>query len=492
MDSKISIENTKLLLFSIVTAFIAYGFPLTNYSLSIDSETGIGSDFAMSLGRWGTNLVRYHIFHGHLPYFTMLLGLLLLSLTAVELSKMFKISGVMSYAFCALFLTIPQHAYQLVFTMQADVVPLGFLLSVFTVKYFLTASENLFSIKSAFYLLISALLLMFVVALYQALFIIPVVVYLIVFFQKTFDADYTFKLQFKNALYFVALSIVGLLLYYISAKIICPPSEAGYLSSYTTGDLGSQFANNLSVWLKNLVGNWYYGDKTYIVSSILIVASMVKLALEKKHFLIRFAILFSLLILPFTFTFLIANGYHPPRIYVTSGIVFAFIIVHFISKVKYQHQLLALCSLICVANIYFITKLFYSNSRVANHDKVMAEKIDFTIRNKYPEFEDNVTYVYFYGFLPYEHHQHLRLEDSEIFGGSIFNWDNGDNYRIINMFKFYDIAYYRYLDNKEVYLSIKDSVNEMPIWPNKESIKKVNNVVIIKLGNQKGAPLWIE
>src|SRR6476620_9151680 len=112
-DSKISTESIRLFLFSIVTAFIAYGFTLANYSLSIDSESIILPGFALELGRWGTNLVRYHIFHGHLPYFTLLLGLIFLSQTAVELTKLFKINGVLSYVFCALFLTFPQHAYQL-------------------------------------------------------------------------------------------------------------------------------------------------------------------------------------------------------------------------------------------------------------------------------------------------------------------------------------------------------------------------------------------
>ncbi len=491
-DNKIKIESFRLLFFSIVTAFISYGFALTNYSLAIDSESIILPDFSMSLGRWGTNLVRYHIFHGHIPYFTMLLGLLLLSLTAVELTKLFKINGVMSYLFCALFLTFPQHSYQLVFTMQADVVPIGFLLSVLAVKYFLIAAESLYTKKSVLFLLGSALLLMFVIALYQALIIIPVVIYLILFFQKTFFNDFTFKTELKNVLYFGLLLVLGLLFYYISVKVICPPTEAGILSSYSSGDLSNEFLKNCSVWLTNLFGNWYYGNKTFIVATILTLILFIKFGIEKKHFLIRFTILFLLLILPFTFTFLISNGYHPPRIYVASGIVFAFIIVHFISTIKYQNLVLILCSVICLTNIYFITKLFYSNYQITNHDKVIAEKIDFTIKNKYPEFDENVNYVYFYGCLPYEHHQKYRLDDSEVFGGSIFNWDNGSNYRIINLFKFHDIAYYKMIDNKDVFLSIKDSINAMPIWPNKESIKKINAVIVVKLGTEKGSPLWVE
>ncbi|MGC4040939.1 MAG: glucosyltransferase domain-containing protein [Flavobacterium sp.] len=492
-ESKISFEPFRLFFFSIITSFIGYGFTLTNYSLSVDNETTIGSTYVLSLGRWGTTLVRYYIFHGHLPYFTVLLGLILMSVTAVILAKLFKIDGIMSYIFCALFLTFPQLSYQLVFTMQADVVPLGFLCSALSVKYFLDGLENLFSKKSIMLLLASALLLMFVIALYQALFIIPIVIYLIILFQRTFNTDYTFKAEFKNGLYFGALLIVGVILYYLSTKLFCPPAgDAGYLSSYTSGDLSSQLPNNLSVWLKNLVGHWYYGAQTFIIVTILTIVLAVKFAIAKKHFLIRGTILALFLILPFTFTFLITNNYHPPRIYVTSGIVFAFIIVHCISSINYKNLTLVLCSLICVANIYFITKLFYSTYQIANHDKIFAEKIDAAIRDKYPDFNESVDYVYFYGFLPFEHHQQFRLKNSEIFGGSLFSWDNGDNFRIVNLFRFHDIANYKYLDNQQVYLGVKDSISAMPVWPNKESIKKVNNVVIVKIGDQEGAPLRFE
>ena len=85
--------------------------------------------------------------------------------------------------------------------------------------------------------------------------------------------------------------------------------------------------------------------------------------------------------------------------------------------------------------------------------------------------------------MPYEHHQNFRIDKSEVFGGSLFNWDNGSNYRIINLFKYQDIANYKMIDNKEIYLRIKDSIGSMPIWPKKESVKMINNVVVVKLGN---------
>lgn len=492
MQKEISVDQFKLTLFSLFTSFVAYGFTLTNYSLSIDSETPVYSEFAMSLGRWGTNLIRYRVFEGHLPYFTLLLGLILLSLTAVELSKLFKFKGVMSYLFCALFLTFPQLSYQLVFTMQADVVPLGFLCATLAIKLFLKGSEVIFCLKSLSYFLLSSLLLMFTVAIYQALVLIPVIIYLILFFQNTFKNNYNFKVEFRKGLHFVSAMIVGLALYYLSIKLFCPPVEGGYLSSYLSGAQDNQFLNACSIWLKNLVGSFYYGNRLFAVATIVFVILVVQLAFQKKLFGLRLLILFLLFLLPFGFSFLITNGYHPPRIYVASGIVYAFIIVYFVSTLKFEKTSIWTISLICVANIYFITNLFYSNYKIFNHDKDTARKIDNLIQSKYPNFDAATNYVYFYGFFPYEHHQKYRIDKSEAFGGSLFSWDNGDNYRIINFFKFNDINYYNMIDKKEVYLKIKDSIEPMPIWPNRESVKMINDVIVVKLGKEKGARLWVE
>ena len=83
-------EGYSLLMYSFFVSVITYGYTLTNFSLTIDSETPYFSDFAMGLGRWGSNLIRYKIFDGHLPYFTLVLGLVFLSLTSVQLTKIFK------------------------------------------------------------------------------------------------------------------------------------------------------------------------------------------------------------------------------------------------------------------------------------------------------------------------------------------------------------------------------------------------------------------
>ncbi|MBA4155500.1 hypothetical protein, partial [Flavobacterium sp.] len=187
-------------------------------------------------------------------------------------------------------------------------------------------------------------------------------------------------------------------------------------------------------------------------------------------------------------------GYHPPRLYLTSNLVFAFIIIFTINYFKINSFFISKIGILLIVftNIYFVTKLFHSANKIYKHDKKIAEKIDNIIQTKYPSFFTTEKVIYFYGYFPYEYHQKFRLKDSEIFGGSIYIWDNGNNYRIVNFFKEADVAEYKMIDTKEKFDMIKDSIENMPIWPNYESIKMFNDVIVVKLGKDKGAPLYFE
>jgi hypothetical protein len=491
MIYKASSEKAKLTFFCIFICFITYGFALTNYSLTIDSETPILDNFSMGLGRWGTNLIRYHVFHGHLPYFTLLLGLVLMALTATELTKLFRLRGVSAYLFCALFLSFPQMAYQLMFTMQADVVPLGFFCSAVAVNLLVQKRSSAFSLKSIGVYLLAALLLMFVISIYQALVFIPLVCYLFYFLHNTFQEDFNLRDEFKGALQFAGVMALALVLYVISVKAFCPPVEEGYLSTYVSGEGQNRWSTFFKLWKENLSGKAYYGEWTFILTPIVALALAIKFVLEKKRFVYRFIALLLALLLPFLISFFITNGYNPPRIYVTSGIVFAFVVVQLMRYLRTEKVMVAAGYVICMTHVYFISMLFYSNYKIFNYDKDIAHRIDATIYSRYPQFDPNNDYVYFFGGLPHNHHDKFRVPNSEAFGGSLLAWDNGNNYRIINFFKFTGIDY-RMLDNKESFLKAKDSIAAMPTWPSPESVRKIGNVVVVKLNNEKGLPLPIE
>lgn len=488
-------KDIKMYFFTFFLSLVAYGFALSNYTLSVDNEIPILSDFALDMGRWGQNLIRYHLFNGHLQYFTLILGLFFFSVSAVRLSKLFKFENIYAYFFCGLFITIPQISYQVVFYMMSDIAGLGVLLSVISVEIFIKNIENSSKIKLFFYLLLASLIIMFATSMYQILILFPVTIYVIHFFQKLYNEDFNQKKEIKNLFVFAGLILFSIVLYSISVKIICPPiKDSGYLLSFTSGNSNNMISMFFDIWINNLKGSFYYGEKLFIIVPLISVILLIRFFIEKKYFILKLLVLFFLILSPFLVSLFISNGYHPPRIYVTTGIIFAFLIVFFIKSFninKYNYITSTFISLIIICNIYFITNLFYTCNKIYLYDKRNSEKMYDLILKKYPNFETTEKVVYFYGFFDFEYHQKFRLDKSEIFGGSIFHWGEADNYRVNNFFKLSNIGDFNMI-NKEQYDSVKDSISNMAVWPNEESIKMINGVVIVKLGDKKGAKLYFE
>lgn len=488
-------KDIKMYFFTFFLSLVAYGFALSNYTLSVDNEIPILSDFALDMGRWGQNLIRYHLFNGHLQYFTLILGLFFFSVSAVRLSKLFKFENIYAYFFCGLFITIPQISYQVVFYMMSDIAGLGVLLSVISVEIFIKNIENSSKIKLFFYLLLASLIIMFATSMYQILILFPVTIYVIHFFQKLHNEDFNQKKEIKNLFVFAGLILFSIILYSISVKIICPPiKDSGYLLSFTSGNSNNMISMFFDIWINNLKGNFYYGEKLFIIVPLISVILLIRFFIEKKYFILKLLVLFFLILSPFLVSLFISNGYHPPRIYVTTGIIFAFLIVFFIKSFninKYNYISSTFISLIIICNIYFITNLFYTCNKIYLYDKRNSEKMYDLILKKYPNFETTEKVVYFYGFFDFEYHQKFRLDKSEIFGGSVFHWGEADNYRVNNFFKLSNIGDFNMI-NKEQYDSVKDSISNMAVWPNEESIKMINGVVIVKLGDKKGAKLYFE
>lgn len=483
-------QNKQLFLyvFSILVVFIAYGFALTNFSLTVDSESPIYPHSSLELGRWGTNLVRYHLMNGIYPFFTLLFGLVFLALTAVEITKILNIKGIYSFIFCMLFLSFPQHAYQLVFTMQADAIPLGYFLGTLGVGFYL--KEN----KTNFWKIINFVLVIvffvFAIATYQILVFIPVMLYLIYFFTQIDNLETNIKQEFKKAFVFFGLLFISVIIYLLSVKLFIKTASSSYLEGYASGNLENPLVAFYNLLVDNLYGDFYYGEKPYLITSFCVFISIIYFVRKKTNTLLKVLIFLALLIIPFSMSFFIRNGYHPPRLFVGSTLAFAFIIIFILQKIpkRFYNKVLFLGVILYLWNVFYITNLFYSQNNIFKHDLEVAKDIKQKI-NEFEDFNPETDYVYFYGSLPESNHTKLALPNSEVFAGSILRWGE-DNWRMINFFRFNDIAYYRFMDDETSYNKVKDKFSTMPLYPLKGSIQKIENVVVVKLSQKKGTPRY--
>lgn len=480
-------------LFSILIGIIVYGFALSNFSVVPDTETPIYHDYSLSLGRWGTNIIRYHIFNGLLPYYTLLVGIFFLSISAVEFSKILQINGIFKYVFILLFISFPQHAYQLAFTMQADAIGIGYFTASLAIGMFLKLN---FEKKLTFYLKLTliALLLIFTIAIYQALVFIPIVLYSLYFFTKINNPETDVKIEWKKLFQFVGVLLIASIVYALSVKLFFSSTESGYLSSYASGENTNRFKNFFLLVRDNLFGTFYYGNLPYLLAFIGILLSLFYFIIEKKRIILKSLIFIFLLISPFIISYFISNGSHPPRLYVSSTLVFSFVIVFLLAKInlKYAPQIMFVAMVIFLWNTYFVTNLFIASNKIYQHDLNLAYNINNYIKDNFKNFNPESDYVYFYGQTPLKEYEKMILPKSDVFSGSLFRWDNGNNWRIINFFRFKDIAYYRFLDDEQSFNRIKDSIPKMPAYPLEGSINKFDNVVVVKLGFTRGTLLSFE
>ncbi len=490
-------SNFFLILLTFALGILTYGFSLINHSITIDNETPIYNDFAMAFGRWGQNIIVYHIFNGHQPFFTTIISLFIFSLSAVKITNLLNLNSINKLIFCGLFITFPQISYQIVFQIMAIIAGLGILFSVYFVDIYLNNILNESNkTKKIIFIIINSLLFSFTLAMYQAFIIVPLVLYIIIIYVNSFENKKTLKIEFLNAFYFILIIFFSVILYIISVKIFCVANnESSYLASFLSGNNENMFGNFFELLNKNLTGNFYYGESNYIISTIAILGLIFYTIIKKNRVFFKLLLLFLILIVPFIISFFITNGYHPPRLYLTSNLVFAFSIAFFIEKInlnKFKFTNYIVVGIIFL-NIYFVTNLYQKCNKIYLTDVKIAEKIDGIITRLNPDFNQTEKYVYFHGALPYDYHQKYRVENSEVFGGSFFSWDNGNNYRIINFIREANVNEYNLVDDKEIYDKInQETLKNMPNWPDQNSIRFFDNVVVVKLGTSKGSLLPFE
>ncbi|KQS52732.1 MAG: hypothetical protein DCE86_04680 [Flavobacteriaceae bacterium] len=481
-------QKFKLFTYSFAICLICYGYALANFTVTIDGENPIYPDFAMSLGRWGLNFIRYKLLGGYTPYFTLLAALAFMSLAAVEICRTLKLRGINAYLFCSLFLTFPQLAYQLVFLVQAEAVGLAFLLNVYSYSLFLLAYDQKNKYTKLGLFTLSALLITFALSIYQALIFIPIVLCLTQMLINSNLSSFSFKYELKKNIIFAIVLAIGSGLYFLSVDLLCPPIQGSYLSSYVAGESENKLVAFYKLWIELIKGKMFYGNTLFLISTLLFSVLILKYALDKKMFFLKFGIIAILLIMPFTLSYFITNGYHPPRLYMSMGIVFAVPFILLMNRLKTSNIPIAVTFVISFINIYYVTELYNSQNKIVGQDVNNAKTILLKINTKYPEIDLNKTPVYFHGSITGEFYDKFALPQSEIFSGSFLKWDNGNNYRIQNFYSYMGIANLQ-ITNQAGYAKIKERIATLPVWPNSNSIELIDGIMVVKLGPNEGSPL---
>ena len=231
---------------SFIFTIICFGFMLTNHSLTIDEETWINSTnpsgirLWLTQGRFGIYLIDKFLSPtgSYVPFLWDILAVLIWNLAGVCFLfciSMFysKFNKFSAFVFCAYFSSLPLVVGEILsysmFNFQQSLAMLCMTISVFFIYTY-------FNVKQRKYIIISSILLLASVSVYQAyivVYLVMIIAYALIFALKhKYDDTKLFLMNIINAMFAFILGFLG---YYIINKIITTyfaPDPGNYLTGY--------------------------------------------------------------------------------------------------------------------------------------------------------------------------------------------------------------------------------------------------------------------
>ncbi|MFO6493658.1 glucosyltransferase domain-containing protein [Hafnia alvei] len=481
-----NIDNNKLFIYfisALLCCLVVYGFELTHFTLSIDEEFSNNFRQTIGLGRWGHALIREFILpEPYAPFFTTLLSIIIISFSSAIFSYTLDVSKLNGILISALYISIPQFAYQIDFANQSDTVAISFLCSSIATLILKHSKYRFLSIESV----LVVILCVTSISIYQSISTLMPTMALI---SITYDIIQS-RLQSKKA---ISSMVVCLVLCIIS--IVIYQLISSYIQHYTGNLSGSYLSNNIR-WMKEPIvttvinsalsvssyftGSGFYGLNIYAITLISSIISIFIFIRDKKNPLLLI-LLPVIVISPFIMNLAFGSNM-PPRTLTSMSAAFAGVIGLLFLSIRWNSIKIAITVIILLCGSATSSQLFYSDYISYNSDKMLANRILTAITSTIPDFNESTDKVYFYGGYRV---QNNWKKNADVFGQSFFSWDRGNNMRIRAFFSTNSIAHFNGVSATAVN-ELRKEASKMPAWPSSGSIRKVDGVVLVKLGENPG------
>ncbi len=475
----ITLDNNlkKIFIFAIISYVIVYGYELSHFTLSIDEEFITNNYQALSLGRWGHELLHKYVFHEpYVPFASLFFALTLMAFSSVLVADYIGLSVTESIVFVVLVASMPQFAYQAEFSQQIDTVSIAVLAATASVIFLDKNSKIVFILLS-----------IVAVSIYQSIITVPITLFLsrtlysiLVRKEQIRFKDWMVKAVMLFVLLLIALAINNFLL--ILVLKIYNVSKTNYINDIIMwGKQGT--AQSLIHIFTNPIGSYFrkpvYGLLLFplcIIPCIIILYNAIK----EKTFLSTAVLVFALFGSIFMLN-VVSGGGLPTRTYVSLPYVFALLVAISLSLISAQNVTkLIVCSLFLFSATYQSSLLFYSDEMAGQADNTFANRLLDAIYNKYPSFDPHTVPVFFYG--SYKPINNWVVGHETGFGNSFFSWDNGNDARMVNYFNVTNKAALINASVDQKY-SVLNYAQSLSPWPAKDAISLENGILIIKLSN---------
>lgn len=482
MEVKGTLEkNTFLVSFisSLSVLFIVYFFEITHFTLSIDEEFSNNIAHTISMGRWGHALLKSTIFpEPFIPFYTEMLSLVILALSCSIISKTLDLNTQQAVFFSILYSALPQFAFQLEFSNQSDTLATAVLLSSLSTYFILRKKGVLLSFVAP------VIALTFSVSIYQSIIFLPVsiIASYVCYTLANNKPDLTFK---GIVLKPVIVMIVSAVAYSLLTKII----------QWHFGKSSESYFLNMIGWIhqpvvetiKSVVAfvvdyfsfNAPYGLSIYAFTLFILFVVFTRPIKNRFIFLLSAT---TVILSPFLMNVII-GGFLPPRAMNCLAISFAASGVIVFALYAEKKILWAVPVIVLLYGTASSSKLFYTDYLSYNQDYNVSSFIANDIYKYVGTPPDRPVRVYFYGALNVDSVD--KPANHDMFGSSFLNWDAGNSARISAFMNATAIAKIIPASFDEIKPEF-EKINTAPLWPAKDSVFKINNVIVVKLGQSPG------
>lgn len=495
--------NKKIVYFIVFMAVFSYGFPLTQFTLSIDEEKALFAKSNLSLwseqGRFGIALFKilFHFFQTNSITATFL-GISSLCLSGLIWAYTFSAytpnigkprkSDLSAIVFVALFISFPGYAEIIGFSIMSFEVGLGWVL--IAVATHLISKMILYE-GSRWYGIIGILSFILSISIYQAFFTVFIcgtaaVFILFLYFNK--ESAYNYKNYLVSILRYIFVTVICFALYKFVDTVIGQfiPSS-GYISGFLAWgeEPFKQIIVNLTVSTKSLwLGETIYGGK--IIPFSLAAAILVFLLIlyrsffrnEKKNYLLILISLFGFVVSPFLMPIILGTPL-PIRTHLALILFISFIwyLLYYTFEKKLFRYLIVLFGLFMSINqAQSVSQLFYSDFNRYQEDVKLAHQIGYQIQELNIGETPNQPVVFIGS---HARKKQDNIIKQEVLGYSFFEWDSGNPTRMMNFMK--SLGYNYFAPTEEQRKLALHYSNEMPVWPYRGSVALVEDLIIVNL-----------
>ncbi len=486
-----------LVLFSLGVALFIYGYEITNFSLSADEEFyAFGSEgwlLWISQGRWAMGVLTYLLPEmSRLPFLPTLLFAVGLGLSAVIFSMVFTRRRESAIVFIGIFVTSPIWLHIGEFNTLSWGFSLGLLATSFAAKFI-----NAGGTKNA---IIAGICISFALAVYQALFIMYLVVVLLIGIKKEWgmaaNQNSNFFDRNKSLFSDIVISLtIAVVVYFLLHQffIYLSDSNLTYLNRYVNlTEYTDERSKAAVIRVINEAKGFLLGtDPTFlgVGTASLLLVWLGALVVLKKQFNRNVAIvtkiyvlLLSIGVLLLTILLIIISaGYIPTRALISFPLLYAVLAAMAFQYKKGQRILWIIFFIALFINSYIANSLFYADHLARQRDLVMATRMIDRIEEVGRDAFGETIPIAIIG--QWQHELGGPAHRVELFGGSFFELNGGNIHRIA--------AYLRYLGSQRLFkvriTKVRDELDQIklhPSWPAKESVFLTEHAVIIKLDDE--------